>query len=216
MVDRTRQSIEDRVLVGLKERLVTPELIETFVQEYQAEYARLRSERTADQKIVAKRLAEIDRKIAALTQAIEDGFYHPDMKDRLSELTAEKEVMMGRSREEDEPDKVVVYPRLHELYLRIIRGLEKMLGGPDATAAREMIRSMIEKVTIKPSPGPNGYGATLHSELAAILAVSNEAGTTTKKKSQLPGTALAGAPGSQLSVVAGTRNHRRLPIQCEI
>jgi hypothetical protein len=78
----TRQSIEDRVLVGLKERLVTPELLSVFIKEFQAEYARLRSETLASHDQTSKLVADVEKKINAIMVAIEDGFYQPEMKGR--------------------------------------------------------------------------------------------------------------------------------------
>ena len=197
-----RLQLESRVLEGLKERLITPELVETFVREFQQEHARLLANQAANRRVSTKKLADIDRKIKAMMTAIEDGFYAPEMKDRLAVLTSEKAALSAHITGEDHQDKVVIHPRLHELYKRKIAALQDMLEGENADAARDMIRSMIEKVMIAPASNPSGYVAELYGELAAILAVSQETGEQKSPKSQLPG---IGIPGSQLSVVAGAR-----------
>lgn len=198
----SHRSIDDRVLAGLKERLVTPQLIATFVKEFQSECKRRQIELRANRERVEKRIAEIDRKTKAIIAAIEDGFYQAEMKSRMSELTSEKLRLVELSADTAQIDQVVIHPRLHELYARKVEELEKMLSGDNATAARELIRSLIRKVTITQKDGPDGYGAVLPGELAAILAASAEPQGTNSSKKQLPGNCL---PGSQLSVVAGRR-----------
>jgi hypothetical protein len=69
-----------------------------------------------------------------------------------------------------------------------------------------LIRTTIERVDLTPRPDGSGLDAVLHGDLAAILAAFGEAPASGKQK--LPGA--GGRPGSQLSVVAGTRNHRCL------
>ncbi|MHB2169005.1 hypothetical protein [Alsobacter sp. R-9] len=65
----------------------------------------------------------------------------------------------------------------------------------------DLIRSMIERVDLTPRADGSGVDAVLHGDLAAILAACGGA----SDKSKLPGPLLE--PGSQLSVVAGTRYH---------
>ena len=63
-----------------------------------------------------------------------------------------------------------------------------------------MIRSMIERVELRPRDEGQGLDAVLFGDLAAILAACSG-----PDKQKLPGPFRD--PGSRLSVVAGTRNH---------
>ncbi len=95
---------------------------------------------------------------------------------------------------------VLLHPRLPEPYRRKVEALQRVLEGPDRAEAMELIRTMIDRVDLAPRPDGSGLDAVLHGDLAAILAACGEASGQQK----LPG---AGErPGSQLSVVAGTRN----------
>ena len=170
-----RKSIESRVLAGLKERPVTPELVSIFVREFQDEYARLLAERTSQQSDIERKLNEADRKLKAMTAAIEDGFYQANMKTRMTALVAQKAALTEQTTPQKSTDSDFVHPRLHEIYARKIATLQEMLDGDDADTARELIRSMIEKVTITSGARPEGYSAVLHGELAAILAVGEDA-----------------------------------------
>jgi site-specific DNA recombinase len=200
----TRQSIEARVLVGLKERLVTPELLSIFVMEFQAEYARLRSEALASHVQTAKLVADVEKKIKAIMVAIEDGFYQPELKGRMDVLVAAKARLLERASSGELVEKVVLHPRMHELYARKVRELENLFqqGGAVGQAAMETIRSLITKVTVGPSNANNGYDAVLHGDLAAILGACDQAKRPDLRGSRPPGEV---PPGSQLSVVAGAR-----------
>ena len=67
--------------------------------------------------------------------------------------------------------------------------------------AGEPLRSLIERVVLAPAAdAPNGVDAQLHGDLAAIVALTDNVG----RKQELPAKGMA---GSQLSLVAGTRDH---------
>ena len=76
----TRQAIEARVLDRLKERLLAPDLVAAFVKAFREETKRLREALRAEQAQRERKAAELDRKIAAIFRAIEDGLYEPAMK----------------------------------------------------------------------------------------------------------------------------------------
>ncbi|WP_460452535.1 recombinase zinc ribbon domain-containing protein [Alsobacter sp. SYSU BS001988] len=91
----TRQEIESRVLAGLKERLLAPDLVAAFMTALQGELTRERTRRLASAGQRAKTLAEIDRRIAGMLRAIEDGLYEPSMKDRMAALRTEREAHLA-------------------------------------------------------------------------------------------------------------------------
>ncbi|MDB6455203.1 recombinase family protein, partial [Falsirhodobacter sp. 20TX0035] len=78
-----RREVEDRVLGGLKERLLHPELIVAFVEEFRRAFNAAAGHRRAERAKAERDLAQIDRKIAGILSAIEDGMYHPSMKAKM-------------------------------------------------------------------------------------------------------------------------------------
>jgi site-specific DNA recombinase len=107
-----RQEIESRVLEGLKERLLAPELVGAFIEGFLEETRRARDEAKVERAQRERQLAEIKRKIAAILRAVEDGLYDPSLKTRLAELNAERqkaEMQFGT----DDPDlDVLLHPDL--------------------------------------------------------------------------------------------------------
>lgn len=195
-----RQEIEARVLGGLKGKLMAPELVREFVRAFQEEVNHAAVER---ERLVASRrseLAKVERKIAGIVTAIEDGRHSRVLSDRLAELEREQEELHALVAEAPTPI-VRIHPRLAEVYADKVARLEETLNDPlIRREATDVLRSLISMVELRPRDGADGVDALLHGDLAQILAFC-EAG---ERKSKLPE---GGAPGSLLSVVAGTCNH---------
>src|ERR1700693_2617728 len=115
----TRQVIEDRVLTGLKERLLAPELVKAFVAEFEAELRRSAVNAGAQRKGAVKQLASVEQKIAGIVRAIEDGAYNSTLKERLTALEAEKAAIEARIAQMAEPAPVQLHPNAPDLYRRM-------------------------------------------------------------------------------------------------
>jgi hypothetical protein len=183
-------------LTGLKDRLMAPELVKEFAAEYRREYERQIAARAGDKAARERKLAALERRIAAIVKAVEDGMYHASMKQRLEALEMErKQLLAERDHAAGALPPVHLHPNLAEVYRRKVAELERVLEhGPDHAEAMDLIRSLIERVDLKPRPD-GGIDATLHGELAQVLALMESASS----KQQRPGL----GPGRQLSVVAG-------------
>jgi site-specific DNA recombinase len=195
--DRTigRMEIEDRILVAIKERLLTAELVAEFTRGYQEEVNRLARDANGRQSEIEGKLTTIQRKIDSMIKAIEDGLYQPTMKDRMTELEAEKARLLVEQKDTPTLPAISVHPNLAELYRKRVQDLENLLVDPDARdEAMELIRSMIEKIVLTPK-SEGGMAAELHGDLARILQIC--AGSA---KQNTPGLL---APGCLSSVVAG-------------
>lgn len=88
-----RDRLEARVLDGLKDRLLHPDLLAAFVEEFQREFNRLRQESQAERSGLESQLAKTRRSIAQIVDAIADGLYHPSMKEKMSALEARKNAL---------------------------------------------------------------------------------------------------------------------------
>lgn len=85
-----REEVEDRVLGGLKQKLLHPELIATFVEEYRKAWNAALAGSSAGREKQEHELAQVEKKIAGIMAAIEDGMYHPSMKAKMAELERTK------------------------------------------------------------------------------------------------------------------------------
>jgi site-specific DNA recombinase len=198
----TRQAIEERVLGGLKDRLLAPELVKEFVAEYQAEMNRTAREATHKAAALRQDLGAIERKIAGIVRAIEDGAYNPTLTRRLTELEQQKAAAERTLAAAGAPPVVFLHPNLAEVYRLKVARLEEALNTPGVRAeAAEILRSLIDRIVLRPRPEGDGMAAELVGDLAAILTMCGEA-----QNGKGPSRLSPGGP-SQLSVVAGTRNH---------
>ena len=179
-----------RVLSGLKGRLLAPELVEEFVREFNAELERHRRASRGQSVARERKVAEVDRRIGAILKAVEDGMYHSGLKDRMAQLEAERASLAQKTADLVEDVTLLVHPNVPDLYRRRVTELEELL---ERGEARELIRSMIDRVILSPRAS-GGLEAVLYGELGAILAICAAAGKPH----------IATEQASQLSVVAGT------------
>jgi seryl-tRNA synthetase len=122
--------IEARVLTGLKERLVSSEAVAEAVRAYEEEMNRLNRGRRVQATTDQKALAQIEKAIAGIMAAIEDGMYQPSMKARMDDLEPQKAEIVARLTEApvDMPD---VHPNLANLYRLRVERLTDALSDPD-------------------------------------------------------------------------------------
>ena len=85
-----RPVIEQRVLSGLTDRLVSAEAVAEAVRAYHEELNRQNHERRGQTNADRHALAKVERAINGIMAAIEDGMYQPAMKVRMAELERQK------------------------------------------------------------------------------------------------------------------------------
>ena len=189
-----RTVLEDRVLTGLKHRLMAPEAAEEAMRAWAEETNRLNRERRASGASDRRELAAIGKKIASMIAAIEDGGYVRGMSDRLRELEARQDELTAllAAVPADLPD---IHPNVAAIYRRKVERLGEALKRPDERAeAADAIRGLIERIVLTPGEKWGEVHATLHGDLATIVEWTGNGG----------GKGGAGTPGSGLSVSAKT------------
>lgn len=127
MLTIRRDVLETTVLSGLKTHLMTPELAREFAAEYHRECNRLNAARACEHEQQTAELDRILRQIAAIIDAIKDGFRTPTMKDELLALEARKqELSMQTSRASRLMPRF--HPKLAELYRERVERLHQELN----------------------------------------------------------------------------------------
>ncbi|MFT4182747.1 MAG: recombinase family protein [Rhizobium sp.] len=169
-----RDEIEARVLAGLKEKLVSSEAVAEAVRAYAKETNRLNRDRRAQAHTDQKALEKIDRAIAGIMAAIEDGLYQPSMKARMAELERDKIEIAARMAQApaDVPD---VHPNIASVYRRNVERFTEALKDPDGgRQAAEALRSLIGEIVLTPGPKRGEVHAELRGELMGILAFATD------------------------------------------
>ena len=117
---------------------------------YVQETNRLNRERRAQSEVDRRELDKIDRAVAGILAAIEDGMYQSVMKARMEELERRMAELAERLAQApaDVPD---VHPNVANIYRAKVVTFTEVLDDPDGGAsAAEAIRSLIGDVVLRP------------------------------------------------------------------
>ncbi|WP_234704981.1 hypothetical protein [Sinorhizobium meliloti] len=130
---------------------------------------RLNRERRVQATTDQKALAKIEKAIAGIIAAIEDGMYQPSMKAPMDDLERQKAEIVARLTEApvDMPD---VHPNLANLYRLRVERLTDALSDPDGGGqAAEALRSLFGEIVLTPGAKRGEVHPTLRGELFGIL-----------------------------------------------
>ena len=164
-----RVEVEERVMAGLKDKLMEPEAAAEAMTAYAEETNRLNRERRASGASDRAELAGIEKKIKAMVAVIEDGGYARGMMDRMRELEARQDELAERlaAGPADIPD---IHPNIAIVYRRKVERLAEALADPrDRDEAAEAIRGLIERIVLTPGAKRGEMDAALHGDLGTIL-----------------------------------------------
>jgi len=206
----SRQTIEARVLTGLKDRMLSPQIVAEFVRALAEDGARHARDAATSANRLRSELAQIERRLAGIMRAIEDGTWSETLRAHLKDLEQQKgNLMEALAAAEGKAPIVILHPNASELYKAEVAQFIEALNDPlIRDEAVGPIQSLIDRVVLTPDPAePNGLRAELHGDLAMILSTAGSAASTPKRAAPGPrGAAQGGGSSSLLSVVAGTRN----------
>jgi hypothetical protein len=164
-----REALEQRALAGITQKPVSPEKMQAAVAAYVEHINRKNREQRVQVEADRRALEKIDRAIAGIMAAIEDGLYQPVMKVRMAEMERQKAEIAARMAQapQDIPD---AHPGIAEIYMRKVARLTELLEDPETRLdAANDLRSLIGKIVVHPGPGRGEVHATLHGELMSIL-----------------------------------------------
>ncbi len=171
-----RPILEERVLAGLRDWLTAPEVTAEAVCAYVEEINRLNRERRTANEADRAALAEVEKKIAEIVAAIEEGGYTRALTDRLRKLEAKQDALTDRL--ENAPVHLPdIHPNVAGIYRRKVERLWEALRRPhERDEAATAIRDLIERITLTPGPKRGQIDATLHGDLVTILELAAKKG----------------------------------------
>jgi site-specific DNA recombinase len=111
----TRGDLVQRVLAGVKDRMMAPEMAAEAMRAYAEETNRLNRERRANSEGHRSELAKIHRTLKQMQGVIEEGGHTHGMTERMRELEAREDVLKGLLAQEPAniPD---VHPNVSGIY----------------------------------------------------------------------------------------------------
>ena len=196
-----REDLERRVLAGLKERMMAPEVATEAMRAYAEETNRLNRERRSNGDAWKVELVKVEKQIRGIIEAIKEGMFHPSMKGEMDALEARKAELTEQLADIPEyaPD---LLPSASAIYAKKVSALTAALAKPDERPqAAAALRMLIEKIVLTPGPERGEIYATLHGELRTILEWTERQAVGKASKTTKPA---VGAAGLSVSMVAGT------------
>ena len=167
----SRQEVEERVLVALREKLMRRDLFEDFCHEYVRELNRLRMEHRAGLSSARSELATVEREIRKLVQAIKDGVPALSIKDELLSLEARKVELQSRLEAPEMPE--LLHPRMSDVYREKVVSLCRALENEESrTSAADAIRALVEAIVLEPDG--DRLKITLKGDLAGMLSAARD------------------------------------------
>ena len=164
--------LEDRVLSGIKERLLEPDLIAEFAREYQREFNKRQREAVARQAGAKADLKAVEAKIERIMVAIEDGADVGRFRDRLLELERNRLTLQQSLSDVAGSDRVIqIRPNLSEIYRRKVGELREALNSDADTRiqAIAILRTLIDKIVLHPGAKRGEMAVEMHGQLASIV-----------------------------------------------
>jgi len=195
-----REFVEATVLDALRERLMAPELYDSFARGFTAEWNREQKARSVEQEGRRDELKRLGRKIDNFVSVIGVSGGSPAIIAALTEAEARKAALEADLAVAEAPAPQLL-PNLGELYRAKVAALHEALAGEDAGTAREQIRALVDEIRLIPCP--TDPKAPLRIEVRGALAAMLALGSGSSAATAL-------ALASQFKLVAGARNQRFL------
>ncbi len=146
-----REELERRVLAGLKDRMMAPEVAAEAMRAHAEETNRLNRERRSNGDAWKAELAKVEKEIRGIIEAIKEGMFQPSMKVEMDALEARKVELTALLADvlEDTPD---LLPSAALIYAKKVGRLTEALNRPEERAeAAEALRMLIEKIVLTPA-----------------------------------------------------------------
>jgi site-specific DNA recombinase len=189
-----RDRLESVVLDGLRERLMDPVLFQEFAVAFTVEWNRLQGATSHEHEARQAELQRVCQQIERLVDAITEGTPAAAVHGRLAAAEQRRLALEAEMARAISPAPRL-HPNLAEVYRAKVATLADSLSRDDATEARELVRGLVERVTL--SPDGTTQRIEIRGELAAILGLAGAANG--------PGSSGSAAVLSeQVKVVAGT------------
>jgi site-specific DNA recombinase len=167
-----RYRLEGRVLAALRHDLMHPEAVEAFIEAFNAEWRRLEREASTDADAARRDLANAERKLANLVDAIADGLRNAGLQRQLDELETRCEALRQRIAKAS-PVRPLLPPNLATVYRNRVAELERAVADRTSPDLIEAARALIHEVVVHPTDDPEGEPVI---ELEGALVSMVEAG----------------------------------------
>ena len=169
-------SMEERVLKGLQDHMLDPELVEIYVREYHLEHARRAKELSRESERLKKRHAEAVAKVERLVMAVADGADEfVEIREVLCKAREERDALASELQQIEQLPVVALHPSVIADYRAQVAKLNAALAeNPEARLeAIPKLRALINSVHVHPkSDRAKGVTIEVTGKLNSMLALA--------------------------------------------
>ena len=159
--------MEERVLIGIKTHLLSPEAIAEAVRAFHAAADAERRVLQVERAPLERELAEIDRKLKrAQTMCLEGAIETDELKTISAPLKIRRNEIQARLAADAAPSVLQLHPGAAEAYRRLAENLHQAIEGDEVRAE---LRRLIDRVDFIPQEGLGKFQLEVHGDLAALL-----------------------------------------------
>jgi site-specific DNA recombinase len=166
--------LQQRVLDGLEQQLLSEEAIAILVREYRQERDRRLKEDARRQRGLVRQLKDAEAVVARLVAAIAaGGADFREVREALARATAQRDDLRARLAEDDAANVVALHPRVADAYRQKVRDLITGLGTGEITetSSAGRIRALVEAVYVTPAAS-GGCDLEVIGSLQAAIALA--------------------------------------------
>jgi hypothetical protein len=146
---------------------MAPELVEEFIRAFHQQINLQRREGDVLRDAKRRELADVERKLNGLVDAIADGLRGPGLQQRLDGLEARR-TEIEKNLTTGPVTPVRLHPNLAQVYRRQVEQLQQALADPQIRdEAVEVLRGLVEHVSI--GPAANGLEIEIVGEIAKMV-----------------------------------------------
>ena len=164
--------VEERVLVALRSRVLTPELVSAAADAFREVMASAADSRVQDKDRHVAELADIERKSARLLRLVEDGHADPAIAGpRLNELSARKRELAAALVARPQSQALVPVADGGATYRSVIGDLGVQLreGDSGSSEATNLVRALVNRIVIGPNNGQRTQVIELEADLIGLV-----------------------------------------------
>jgi site-specific DNA recombinase len=168
---------EQRVLSGMRSRLVHPKALAAFVTTYEDERKRLRADREQQMHRAKTRLAEAEKQIDNIIDAVANGFATESMKKRLMDAEAEAAALRQQIAAAPPENVIALHPAAIAEYRRNVEHLFDALKADDIAKAEAstLLRAVIDHIDVVPLEGRGKYDLKVVTRLETLIGLAQGA-----------------------------------------
>ena len=168
------ERLEERVLSGLQEQLLAPDILRSVVKRYHDARTEQRAKLQSSRYRAEERVEQLKAEIRNLVNAIAGGADMAEVKDALEERKEALKAAEAALAEHEAVPAIILHPQIVEAYRRRIRQLgDALTKGEKAQRYLPMIRGLVEAVIVRDDESaPDRASLEVVGNLSTVLAIA--------------------------------------------